>query len=130
MVKHGYTDGCPRRRDLQSGRIHTQANHSEECRARIYGQWETTGDAKWKNALQELGIDNADTGLAPPTMDVELGGLQQIGSDSRGLRTPRHSTTARSEAPPDLDDEDAAIVADHVDREAFPDDVPDQHVGN
>ena len=130
LVKHGCTDGCPRCRDLQGGRIHTQANHSEECRARIYGQWEATGDAKWKKAFQQLGIDSADNGLAPPTVDVELEGLEQIGSDSRGSRTPRHTTTAHSEAPPDLDDEDGAVVADHVDREAFPDDVPDQHVGH
>ena len=72
VVKHAYTDGGPRCRDLQGGRIHTQANHSEECRARIYGQWEATGDAKWKRALQELGIDSTGTGLAPPSMDIEL----------------------------------------------------------
>ena len=63
-------------------------------------------------------------------MDVELEGLEQIGSDSRGSRTPRHTTTAHSEAPPDLDDEDAAIVADQMDCEAFPDDVPNQHAGH
>ena len=40
------------------------------------GQWEATGNAKWKKALQELGIDNTDTGLAPPTMDIELEGLE------------------------------------------------------
>ena len=36
-----------------------------------------------KKALQELGIDSTDTGLAPPAMDVELEGLGQIGNDSQ-----------------------------------------------
>ena len=54
-------------------------------------------------------------------MDVELEGLEQVGNDSQRPRTPRHTTTAHSEAPQNLHDEDADIVADLVDREAFPD---------
>ena len=46
------------------------------------------------------------------------------------MRTPRHSTTAHSEAPPDLDDEDTVKIADRVDRGAIPDDVPNQHAGH
>ena len=88
LIKYGYNDGCPRCRDLRGGRIHTQANHSEECRARIYSQWEANGDVKWKKAIQELGINSTDTGLAPPAMDVELEGLEQVGSDSQSPRNP------------------------------------------
>ena len=62
-------------------------------------------------------------------MDVKLEGPERIGKDSRGSQTPRHSTTAQSEAPPDHD-EDANMIANQMNREAFPDDIPDQPVGH
>ena len=47
LDKYGFTSGCPRCADLQSGARDSTHNHSEDCRFRIYGEWEAKSDPKW-----------------------------------------------------------------------------------
>ena len=47
LVKYGYTDGCPRCSDLRGGAKDSTHNHTEDCRFRVYGEWEAHNDPKW-----------------------------------------------------------------------------------
>ena len=47
LDKYGFTDGCPRCEALRAGAPDTTKHHSEDCRFRIYDEWETSNDPKW-----------------------------------------------------------------------------------
>ena len=78
LNSYGYSPGCPRCNDLRSGKIHSNSNHTEECRYRIYSEWENNRNPKWLKAKTELGIDDTSTGLPPPPMDNEVLSLIHI----------------------------------------------------
>ena len=121
LVKYGYSPGCKRCLDIQAGKHLTREHHSEECRYRLYSEFETHHDAKWESAKRELGIDCTDTNLGP--VDPEVGALDALDKhiDDRQQHT---KSTARNSDEPAVDEaaDDAELVADGVDREAFPDD--------
>ena len=47
LHKYGFTDGCTRCEALRAGAPDTIKHHSEDCRFRIYGEWEASNDPKW-----------------------------------------------------------------------------------
>ena len=46
LKKYGYSEGCPRCTDLSRGHHKTNKSHSEECRIRIFGEYETHDPGK------------------------------------------------------------------------------------
>lgn len=54
LVKYGYTPGCPRCAALQGGAKDPACHHTEECRFRIDGEWESHGDPKWVLLSKQL----------------------------------------------------------------------------
>ena len=46
LEKYGLTAGCPRCEALRAGAPDTTKHHSEDCRFRIYGEWEAKSDPK------------------------------------------------------------------------------------
>ena len=135
LENYGYTPDCPRCEQLRTGRINSDANHSEECRHRIYAEWEAHDDPKWEKAKQELGIETTGTGLLPQPMGNEIRGLEQ-------LDRPQHSDQASSSRPQpnpnsnpvpttrsgrmDDDDDLADKVEGTVDRDAYPEQAPEE----
>ena len=123
LSKYGYTTGCRRCNELRAGRIHTKDNHSEECRSRIYSEWEANNDVKWVRAQQELGL-NSDHADGPPG-NVEIDGLDELGTQrDRSVSRDRssgskHKSTAHSNDDHyELDPVD--LVEADADVEAFP----------
>ena len=47
LKTYGFTEGCPRCRDIQRGFNKTKKHHAETCRLRIYQSWKDNGDKKY-----------------------------------------------------------------------------------
>jgi len=122
LNKYGFTPGCRRCNDLRSGKALSRENHSEDCRLRIYGDWEANNDPKWRAAERELQIDSTATGVAP--QDIELEGIDRLDRPARSSNQPKSKSTARSSSERQVD-EDVAIAEGGIDREAYPDDLDD-----
>ena len=54
LKKHGYSERCPRCADLLRGHHKTNKSQSDECRIRIYGEYETRDPAEWRLVTQQL----------------------------------------------------------------------------
>ena len=54
LVRYGYTDGCPRCTDLRGGAKDSTHNNPEDCRFRVYGEWEAHTDPKWILLVKHL----------------------------------------------------------------------------
>ena len=93
LMRYGYTPRCRRCNEVRAGRIHTKDNHSEECRSRIYAEWESHKDAKWVRASRELGLEG-DPADAPSNVEVE--GLEELDAQQNRSSGSKHKSTARS----------------------------------
>ena len=128
LNRYGYSNNCPRCRELQRGRHLTKEKHSEECRLRIYGQYEANDDPKWKLARRELQLDGIDTNLPPQAADFD--GLDRLDREPDQHQEPKstaHKSPVEPEAGAEVDDVAEAVEAGH-DHEAFPDGAPDGDV--
>ena len=48
LKTYGFSPGCPRCADLEHGRTRTNKHHNDECRLRMYAEYERNDDAKWR----------------------------------------------------------------------------------
>ena len=48
LEKYGFSPNCPRCEAIQRGVVDPQQHHTEDCRFRIYSEWEQHNDPKWK----------------------------------------------------------------------------------
>ena len=47
LDKYGYSDNGPRCEALRAGALDTNKHHSEDCRFRMYGEWQANNDPRW-----------------------------------------------------------------------------------
>ena len=66
----GYTDHCPKCRDLQAGIFDTNAQHSTDCRLRIYLQYKESNHPKWK-FVKHLFDDSDEKSFSKRSVDPE-----------------------------------------------------------
>ena len=69
LIKYGHARGRPRCEDPKASRARTSKHHSEECRVRIYGEYEQEGGDKWDQVCRELRKDYPE--LVPDTDIVD-----------------------------------------------------------
>ena len=69
LDKYGFTPGCRKCKAIQDGRQLSGLVHSDECRYRLYAEYESHNDPKWVKARQEIGLDGDYT--HPPVEQVE-----------------------------------------------------------
>ena len=74
LKRYGYTDGCQRCRDLQRGIRLPFKPHTDECRLRMYFEWEKADDPKYKKVKHILHPDAAAPDAAEPG-DLDLDAL-------------------------------------------------------
>ena len=94
LVKHGFSKDCRLCVDLEAGKHFTEESHSEECRLRIFSEWESHKDPKWGLARRELQFEEIGTSLPPANAEIE--GLENL--DTRkpkaGIPHPKSTETA------------------------------------
>ena len=54
LERYGYTDGCARCNDLQTGSSRSYRNHTDACRLRIYDCWKENSDPKYQRVRHLL----------------------------------------------------------------------------
>ena len=129
LIKYGYSDAAP-----DVGTCEEVAYTPKPIALKNVGRVSTVNGkptvmSSGKRQFRSLGLIALTQALLHQTWTSNSKDSSKVEAIHK-VRTPRHTTTAHSEAPPNLEDEDADIVADHVDREAFPDGVPDLPVEN
>ena len=55
LLRYGYSEGCPKCADMRNGNLLTNKAHSDECRYRIYADFEANDDPKGRQVQEELG---------------------------------------------------------------------------
>ena len=68
LERYGYTEDCPRCRDIQNGNNVTFQNHAEHCKLRIYLAWKENRGPKYMKVKHLVETDAAE----PPDSDVLL----------------------------------------------------------
>ena len=88
------------------GALHTREHHSEDCRSRIYSQWEANNDPKWHKAQREIGIEETGVGDKAHVSDVdlEIEGLQEV----QGAERSQNDGAGQRVQWADVEDDDMA----------------------
>ena len=91
----GYSERCPRCKELQRGQRNTAKHHSDECRLRIYQAWKDTEDKKYTKIRHLLEGDVEE----PIPGDVDLKGLRHDGPKGTPTPTGPHQPLTPADRP-------------------------------
>ena len=99
---------------IEAGKHLTKESHSEECRLRIYSEWESHKDPKWALARCELQL--GEIGTSHPPADTEIEGLENLDARKARAGIPHPKSTAWNSDDVHDDADIPGMVDDGVDR--------------
>ena len=113
LGRYGYTGGCPRCADLEFGNVKTKKLHSEECRDRIYKEYEKSKHEKYTKVRAEIERARAENAPMPNFVDLDAADYEQWLSReiAREQTAPTPPPTPRAPDPPVESAEDDAASA-------------------